>query len=1004
MRLLFLILLGSLGLSTAALARTLDLPVRDPARETIEAPSYRADVLEIRLAPQASRTAALAVGAARRAAPGPARPALAELGVDAVDEAAAALGGARFEPEFRGETPPAPGADGPDLAAFFLVRLPAGAVLDEALERFAALPEVLSADPIAVLPVSVVPDDSLWASAWWLFQSSRADVHAPEAWNVSQGDPSLVIAILDTGVLPYHPDLGGTVAGGTGHMWVNAAERVGVAGVDDDGNGFVDDVSGWDFVDLFSGAGIPAGEDWDVEDPDPNDFAGHGTFVAGFAGAIPDNGIGLPGAAWNVSLMPVRMAWATNTNPLGLVDMSFAAQAIHYAWRNGARVINASWASLLTNGLDTAARAALRDGVTIVAAAGNNNQPHELAEFDDVIAVAATNVLDQLGGFSNRGSWVDLSAPGTNMSGTFVARPGVDSLGLREPSYADGLNGTSFAAPLVSGAAALVHAQRSALGMKPITPAGMRLRLRETADDIATQNPTGGFGAGRLRIDRALTDGPRSQALRTGAATVGAPVVLSTATGETRIVAAHQNERLVMYAGQDGDTSWVVNTPGVPIGHVAAADLGGELGIGFFVGTSTGRIAGYDVLGAPLPGWPITVPGLLVLPVPALGDIDGDGVLEIVTGAGDQIHAWHADGTAVAGFPVGVFAPIQPLALADLDGVPGDEIVAAAGSFLYVIDADGGVPTGWPVGVTLSQPPVVGRIRPFTRPTILAAAGSELHAFAPNGSTRWLARPLGGTATAAPALADLNGDGGIEVLVATSAPALAAFDSLGMPLAALGWPLALPSAASGHPLVGPRAAGAGSMVLAFRAGALYAYDDSARALPGWPRLGTAGIAPTLAELDGDGRSEVLAGTDSRSLFYIHDAGAGTWSANGGAWRTARGNFARSGAATPWAPLVIVDPSPLPPLSIALAPRVNPSRLPVEFRWSAAASPAPGPQRIEIFDVAGRKVATLPLGSETGGVATWNGRAASGDAARAGMYFARLTSGSFHARTRVVLLP
>lgn len=1116
-RLQILLTAGLLAFVHAVPARALDLPVRDPARETLDGPAYRADVLEIRLRPAASRLAAGAVATARLAAPAGARARLALLGVPGVDRVAAALGGVRFEPEFRGEVPPPEGSDAPDLAAFYLVHLPAGTALEDALARFAAQPEVAVADPIAVLPVSVMPNDSLWSEAWWLHQASRADIHAPEAWDVSTGDPDVIVAILDTGVLPYHPDLGGTLAGSSGHLWVNAAEQSGVAGVDDDGNGWVDDVSGWDFVNLVSGAGIPPEEDWADEDPDPNDYAGHGTFVAGFADAIPDDGIGIPGAAWNVRVMPVRMAWATNTNPLGLVDMSFAAQAIHYAWKNGAHVINASWASLITNGLDTAALAALRAGVTIVSAAGNNGQPHELALFDDVIAVAATDRFDQLAGFSNRGPWVDVSAPGAEMVGPFVAHAGSDSLAARTPTYnTAGLGGTSFAAPLVSGAAALVHARRRALGLKPITPTGMRLRLRETSDDIAAQNPSGGFGAGRLRLDRALTDGPGSQALRSGATMIGAPVAVRTSAGETRIVGAFQNQRIVMFDGQDGDTAWVATTPGAPFGQIAAADMGAQ-GVCFFVGTSSGRIGGYDAKGQALPGWPVVVPEGLVQPTPALGDLDGDGIPEIVASGVTQVHAWHVDGSTVAGFPVGVFSPNQPVALADLDAQGGVEIVVQTGNYLYVIDGNGQVPAGWPVdlGAGAKQAPVVGRIRPFALPTILAVSGTLLHAFAPNGTDRWAPRDMGGSATASPALADLDGDGALEIVIATSAPALAAFDSLGLPLASRGWPLVLPSAASGHPVVGPLRPGGRPGVTAFRGGALYAFGDSAQALPGWPRLGATGSAPSLAELDDDGATELLAGTDPRALFYIHDAGPGTWRSTGLFWPTARGDFARTGFAGAGAPLIIPDLAPAAVTDLrvvaagestvtlqwtavgedgttgrpaayalraasapiddagfdaapvqasvaasvdaggtetavlsgfaagstwwfavkavdraaqrgaisngvsatfsgggplagragpAIAPRARPSGLPVALDWKGPGGPPSGPQRIELFDVTGRKIRVLPLGPEAEGVATWDGRTTFGDAVRPGMYFARLTSGSVHAQTRVVLLP
>ena len=120
-------------------------------------------------------------------------------------------------------------------------------------------------------------------------------------------------------MIPYHPDLGGTVAGLPGQIWTNRAEQGGLAGVDDDGNGYVDDAQGWDFVAL---AGVPSGqlyaEDYLDEDDDPNDYAGHGTMVAGLVGALTDNTIGVAGMAWQVRLMPLRIGWAESSSPLGL--------------------------------------------------------------------------------------------------------------------------------------------------------------------------------------------------------------------------------------------------------------------------------------------------------------------------------------------------------------------------------------------------------------------------------------------------------------------------------------------------------------------------------------------------------------------------------------------------------------------------------------------------------------------------------------------------------------
>src|SRR5262249_20350110 len=157
------------------------------------------------------------------------------------------------------------------------------------------LPEVVSATPIAILPLDAVPNDSLWASSYWYYQPSRMDVHAPEAWDVTTGDTSVVVAIVDTGVNPYHPDVGGSVAGLSGQIYTNWAEVNGLPGVDDDGNGKIDDFHGWDFVALSNNSDVEPGEDWQDEDNDPNDFVAHGTGVAGMVGALTNNTIGVAG-------------------------------------------------------------------------------------------------------------------------------------------------------------------------------------------------------------------------------------------------------------------------------------------------------------------------------------------------------------------------------------------------------------------------------------------------------------------------------------------------------------------------------------------------------------------------------------------------------------------------------------------------------------------------------------------------------------------------------------
>ena len=881
-------------------ARALDLPVRDVRREVVSGPSYVADRIEVRLVPAAAERAraARATGAAAADA-GVARP---RLGLAALDAAAAELG-AWFEPEFRGETPPPAGSADADFTAFYIAHLPQGTDLEGALVRLGGMTDVQSAQPIAVLPVSAAPNDSLWSSSWWFDQPSGCSIHAPQAWDVTTGDTSIVVAILDTGVIPYHPDLGGTVAGLAGQLWTNWVEQGGMQGVDDDGNGFVDDTWGWDFVSLPTGANVSPFEDWRDQDNDPNDYAGHGTLVAGLVGALTDNGIGVAGAAPGVRLMPLRMAWVENGYPLGLVDMSFAAQAVRYATRMRADVINCSFMSLDLSGLGVALDAAIRAGVTVVAAAGNNDSPSYIGGREDVIAVAATDASDQVASFSTRGSWVDLAAPGVGIFSTFIARAALasDSLGYRQPAYnaPAGLSGTSFSAPLVAGAVALLEAQQKALGLRPLPPRGVQLRLRETADDISSLNSGTGYGTGRLNLERALNDRPTSTAWRAAGASVG-PVVPIPLSGPTRKLAWVMSDAwLLIQDWLTGDTLALVTLPGVPARQLAAADLGGGQGVGLFVGTENGWLAGFDTTGAALPGFPVSSGGTPPLAGgPALGDLDGDGVREIVCGAGDgRLCAWHVDGSVVAGFPVETDASgfAAPVALTELDGRPGVEIIAATrDGTVYAVNGDGAFLPGWPV--TFDPGPQAPVVACFGRDTVvLVAAGAQLIGLRPDGSerSRWT---LDAYVVADPALGDLDGDGADEIVLPATAPdRVIVLDSAGVAPAGRGWPFALTAAPQGPPVLGPLRGGGARGVVLMQTGGLVALTDSAKAIAFFPKPGGAGTYPTLADLAGDGAMKIAAGSGSDSLLYVYDVGAGSAAAMQQTWATPRGNFARTGS-------------------------------------------------------------------------------------------------------------
>ena len=880
----------------AAHAAALDLPVWTPGSQ-VKAPCYRGDVLELQLTGQAAR-----VVLPRDVGPSRALP-VGRLGLPEVDAVAASVGAVAFEPEFRGETPPAPG-DGPDLTAFQLVHLAPGSDLGAALERLRALPEVASADPIALMPVSALPSDSLALATYWLYNPrSRADIHAPEAWRVTTGDTTIVVGIIDTGVVPYHPDLGGR--GERGNMWVNWAEKNGLPGVDDDGNGYVDDVAGWDFVQF--GAGAASGEDAHDEDNDPNDFGGHGTAVAGIVGAIAGNDIGLSGVAPNVQLMALRIGWLASGDipPAGIVDMSYAAAAIRYAARNGCAVVNCSWQSVNQAGLDAAVTAATRAGMVIVNASGNDGTPYTyLGQRDDVIAVAGTDSTDLVWSRSVVGPWVDLSAAAAGMVTTMLSRQSqTDSLLERVPSYRGSLNGTSFAAPQVAGAVALLQSQRRSLGEHPLTPMGALLRVRETTDNIDALQPPGltGYGTGRLNIYRALTDPPRSLAVRARARTISPPVILQYNTGRSLVVYAMSDRSLIAYDGASGDTAWVRPLPATPVGNIAATNVQ-RLGPVIAVATTAGTVFLFHDDGTPVPRWPVTAQAGLSLTTGVT--ISSSGASPVVMAGGTtlssaRLWAWTIDGPLLAGFPfdAGV-SGISSLAVGDLGGAFGEEICFTDGAgSLHVVDGTGNEVAGFPSATaSAARAPVIARLgRPGTPPSVVVASAGKLVAYAADGSTRWSV-PLAGTPTQDPVLADLDGDGVDEIVVPLGGPtSIAVFDSSGAAFTARpGWPRPTFSAPQGPLVVGPLEAGHGPCVGYMQAGGFVAFDELGDSLSAFPKPGAAGLFPSLADLDGDGATEIAAGAAfADSNVYTYDAGAGTWSAALAQWPTPRGDMGRT---------------------------------------------------------------------------------------------------------------
>ncbi|MCK4373121.1 MAG: S8 family serine peptidase, partial [candidate division Zixibacteria bacterium] len=283
----------------------------------------------------------------------------------------------------------------------------------------------------------VVPNDPQYSSQWGLPKISM-----PQAWDVSNGNTSVAIAIVDTGVDWDHVDLGANI-------WSNPGEIPG-NGIDDDGNGFVDDIRGWDFVD---GAPVAPGEDGNTPDNNPDDVQGHGTHVAGIASAATNNSTGVAGVGWNCKIMPVRAGWL-GTDGGGHMYSADGAAAFEYAADNGACAINYSFTSYSAGTvLSNAAQYAFNQGAVVCVAAANDDidDPGTLGNLSTTISVAATDNSDTKASFSNYGTWVDVSAPGVSIRSTVIG-DGYESW-----------PGTSMAAPHVAGLVGLIVSVNSSL-------------------------------------------------------------------------------------------------------------------------------------------------------------------------------------------------------------------------------------------------------------------------------------------------------------------------------------------------------------------------------------------------------------------------------------------------------------------------------------------------------------------------------------------------------------
>ena len=353
-----------------------------------------------------------------------------DTSVAALDTLSKRLGAVSVSPVF---SPATLAGQHPGLKNIYLIRFPIQWALEPLLQRYEQHPaiEAVELNRLSQPCEGMVPNDPGYSEQWNLGLINMA-----EAWRIEQGDPQVTVAVVDSGIATRHPEF-------RTQLWQNSGE-IPENGIDDDRNGYIDDINGWDFSDAPT---LPGGGDSTVRDNKPEDESGHGTHVSGIIAAQINNGLGIAGIAPECRLMPLRAGFKFGGGEYFQNDD--LAVAIVYAADNGAQVINMSWGDTVNAFIiEASLEYAYARGCVLVGAAGNLGSlgSYYPAGLKTVISVAGLDQGKQLYSDSNFGATIDIAAPGEKIPSTDIGG------GYQNRS------GTSMAAAHVSGIAGLVIA------------------------------------------------------------------------------------------------------------------------------------------------------------------------------------------------------------------------------------------------------------------------------------------------------------------------------------------------------------------------------------------------------------------------------------------------------------------------------------------------------------------------------------------------------------------
>ncbi|MCP4582014.1 MAG: S8 family serine peptidase [candidate division Zixibacteria bacterium] len=801
-------------------------------------------------------------------------------------------------------------------------------------DEFLSSKDVESSDIWDLPKLAYMPNDPAAAGQWALDK-----IECFGAWDLIRGDTtsSVIISINDTGVYYNHPDL-------QANMYINGPEDLNGNGIfdnysegsggdlnyaDDDGNGYPDDVVGYD---LGRGDSNPA-----------EDTPTHGTHVAGCASEVADNGIGGAGPGFAAKIHATKITNAAGQLTHGYTGMIYAAD-------NGVHIINASWGSpsYTSNGANTVAYCH-SVGVLVVGAAGNddywtppyNNYP---SAYTTVLAVASTDPNDHKSGFSNYNPWVDISAPGSNIYATWGTT-----------GYSN-LSGTSMSSPVVAGAVALVKAQNP-----DATPDFLTNSIMGAADDIDELNPqyAGMLGAGRLNIHAALgasqypnislidfeitqtsDDGDgvvnpgesidivvilenlwqdASNTIVTLRAPDGVTVTDSVTdfgtffgNGEiqdngtdpfslTFNSDAVPGEYLLSLAiSADGPYSieeellvWLslaqagfpINIPDNVDSHPLVFDFNSDGQREILFGCNNARVYAIQPDGSNSPGWPVDGLDEDFSTGPAVGDIDNDGDFEVViSDESGQLFAFDHDGNSLSGFPITTGgATFATVTLADLDANGDLEIILPnfQTKNIDVYNHDGSAFMDWPFTSSMAWycGAAVGDVdNDDVVEIIIGGFNDSLHVFnADQTEVSGFPIELDDRVWGTPVVGNIDpSDYNLEIFVVTQTGMIYLVNHDGSLVE--GWPVDLDVTLKASPSLGDMD-GDGTPEMAFgdNSGFLHVIDSDGTELDGFPielETGMASASPVIGDLTGNGMADIIIANGSGETFFFGFDGSG----------------------------------------------------------------------------------------------------------------------------------